>query len=400
MPDNIVEYQVAITKSGTGATDAANDLERLRTAAGTTTGGLKDLRESAMLTHESSRVLAETAMLAGGNLGEFGKSALIASEGMRAARTAAMLFGTSIETMLPVVGAIAAVVAAGALGWSAWENEQKKAIASQNELTSSMREMPELLKRINDATKDGALTPAQSQAMLQQLGAAKGNPDVSKLSLAAPQNYSGNAQLPQGFHISTGPMGIPDAIDIAKANEELAKTGELLRVIDDKGKISYVDNPAKQALAAQNDLITKMNSERLTGFAKERQTAEDTYNAEIEKLKQIAGLENYIKDPADRKTAQDANASAQTQAAGVRDNSVGNINAKEQADSEKQIREADARDAAEQIKALESSITLFQAQQGAVRTSTVQAEYQKRIALADSLYFSGTIGEQQYTDMV
>jgi len=300
---------------------------------------------------------------------------------------------------LPIMGGIAAVIGVGALAWNVWESSQKQAAESNNQLTASMREMPDLLKRISDAAKAGALSPEQQQAMLVQLGAVKGTFSAPSFNSPQQQNFGSNAQLPQGYHISTGQFGIPDAIDIQKVNDELVQTGDLLKTITD-GKTSYVENPAIQAVQAQKDLVEKMNVERLDGFDKERQSAEETYQKEIQRLQQIAQLENFIKDPTQRASALTGNAAAQTEAGQVRDNTISGIDDKEQAKADADARAAAAKDASEQIKATETSLTLFEAQQGAVRTDTVEAAYQTRVALAQKLLDIGEIDEEQYSQMV
>lgn len=121
MADNIVEYQIAVTKSGTGAAEAASELGQLRTASGTTSASLKELRETSMLTREGTRILAEGAMFCGGSLGEFSKAGLMASESMRALRTAAMLSGVGFAELLIPLAALTTWVTPGVEGWKAYK---------------------------------------------------------------------------------------------------------------------------------------------------------------------------------------------------------------------------------------------------------------------------------------
>ena len=92
LENTVAKYTVQIVQDGTTA-PAVAEFNNLRTAAqgaaqgtSTATAGLRELRETSMLTRESTRVLAESSILLGGNLGEVARGALAASEAMRILR--------------------------------------------------------------------------------------------------------------------------------------------------------------------------------------------------------------------------------------------------------------------------------------------------------------------------
>jgi hypothetical protein len=168
MADNIVEYQVAITKTGDGAAAATADFNAIRTAAaGMTTGtsaasgGLRELRETSMLAREGMGAL-NTAILVGGGTAfpELTRNVLIAREGLLLTRTAAMLFGASIGEVAGVglAGAIP-IIATAVAGWQAYKAGVQEA-TSENELFSQTQTLiGRNFSALNDALAKGIISP-------------------------------------------------------------------------------------------------------------------------------------------------------------------------------------------------------------------------------------------------
>jgi hypothetical protein len=320
--DNIAEYQIEISKTGTGAAAAVTDFKAVDAAAAQVNNTLK----TGTAAHGAHGEAVNRNRMAYMELGHVARSTadslalginpmrILAMEGARVVQAFTSM-GIGMGTLVTVGAGVAAVVGGLALVWRSVTIDQQKALEAQKQMVESLRGMPDLLKQISEAGKAGILSGDQQQKLLEMVGAARSqNPGVFKATLGQSQNYSFNAQLPAGYHLSTSQMGIPDAVDIQKVNDELVKTGQLLEVIDEKGKKTYVQNPAIEAVVAQKDLIQRMSLERLDGYAKERAEAKQTYDQEIEKLKQIAELESYIADPQKRAAALKENAGAQASA--------------------------------------------------------------------------------------
>ena len=187
-----------------------------------TTGkeSLKQLREGALLTREGFHSLESTVLLLGGTRFPMLAEGIIGiRSAMMGARTASMITGVSLATIIPIIGGIAAAVGAGALAWGAIKSEQDRARESANQLAEAYKQMPELIGRINDAHRAGVISAADQQRMLTTLGVARPssqNAFNAAVMLPGQQSGAGNAQPP--LRLSTSQMGIPDHNDIRLTN--------------------------------------------------------------------------------------------------------------------------------------------------------------------------------------
>ena len=262
----------------------------------------RQVREGAMLAHEGMRSLEGTLLLVGGTrFPEFTVGAMVAIQAVKGLRTASMLTGVAMSTMLPILGGLAAAVGAGALVWGAMKSEQDRARESADELAESYKQMPELINRINDAHQAGALSAADQQRMLTSLGVIKpGQSALSAMPLtmaAGTQQGQPNAQAP--LRMSTSQLGIPDHNDIRLTNEELVKLGVLLKQVDDKGAVTYTLNPQIAALQKIAELRQRITVETLTGYDKERAAVGQKYEAEMSELNKQFEIAGNKQDPAE-----------------------------------------------------------------------------------------------------
>jgi hypothetical protein len=385
---------------------AGSGLQQLASRGAASASALRQVRETALLTHEGLRGFEGTLFLIGGTrFPELTVGAMTAVQGLRALRTTAMLTGASMSTMLPVLGGIAAVVGAGALIWGTFRAAEERTIAENNKLTESFKEMPEVIRRINDAAKGGVLSADEQNRLLQNIGAVKAalsSEDFKKSltsGLMAPQP-SVNAQFTG--RISTSQMGIPDATDIRHTNEELAKMGILLKTIDPKDpkKVTYSINPQIEAMDKIAELQKKLTLEVLIGFDKERAAAKQKYDDELQSLNEYIEMAGNKLDPKKAGELRDDLASGyQTQLDAIAKKQSDEA-VRQQAESTAKIKEQFAKDTAAQEKELEQQITLSQAGESAERNKNFEHEYQQRVFLAQQFLYSGEIDEKQYTDLV
>jgi hypothetical protein len=378
---------------------AGSGLKSLVPAGAAGASALKQTREAALLTHEGFRTLSSTAYLLGGTrFPELGMGVMGVTQGLRALRTTSLLTGASMSTMLPVLGGIAAVVGAGALLWGAFRSEEERTIAENNKLTESFKAMPEIIKQINAAAKSGVLSPEDQSRLLQNIGVVRGVADFAKL-YTAPQNPTVNAQ--QTDHISTSFLGIPDATDIKRTNEELVKMGILLKEVNPKDQtVTYSVNPQIEAMDKIAELQKKLTVEALIGFDKERAAAKLKYDDELQALNEYIEIASSKLDAQKGGALRGELASAyQTQLDAIAKKQSDEA-ARQQAEGAAKIKETFAKDVADQEKELERQITLSQAGESEERNKNFEREYQQRIFLAQQFLYSGELDEKEYTDLV
>lgn len=303
--------------------------------------------------------------------------------------------GVQIGTLVPILGALGAAAAGGIFFFKELHAEEEATRQATNQLTDSFKEMPSVITRINMAARGGILSPEQKQALLDHLGLVKKTIQESVLTLA-PQSLTPqvNAQAP--LHIDLNSLGLPDAVDIRAVNEELAKSGILLKEIDEKGKVTYTVNPQIEALDKLAELERKLTLERLSDIERERIAAKQKYDEEIQQIKQLAEIAGSKADPEKIKSMMQSAADAYQNAIGKIQVSEMQRMAREQSESQAKIKAQDAKDAAGQIEDLEDNITVNQIKNGDDRKKDFDDEYKRRIFLYQQLLYSGEITEQEY----
>ena len=395
------------------------------------------VREGAMLAREGMHSLEGVAMELGGEKMEgLAKGVQLGREAMLAGRTAAMLFGTTMTEILPWIAGAGAAAAVGVTIWHELADREREVVEQTNEIARGFKELPELIKQINAGTVAGILSPQAREDLMRMVGLgssvkAATNIDYSKLVLpplpGAPQV---NAQPPPG-RISTTGLGLPDVMDIRKAQDEMVKLGILIKEIDDKKKTVFFVNPELEALQKLTEMREKNTVAMASGFEKERAEAKQTHDANLQALAdelaqsaqlklQFADKLRSEKDPElqgklraeiaqiDAINAADLKAQINQEYA----QKISAIDQKDQAEKlrrqteaeraaaeeQRKIREAAFRDGAEQIKALEHEITANQDKEGQVRGQFAVAELVQRGALLTKLLLAGKISEAEYGD--
>ena len=109
-------------------------LEQLATRGAEAGAGLAITREGARTLTEPMRGLYYVTMLTGGLFPGFTQGIGLATAGLMGARAASILLGLSLETMLPYIAAIAAVVGAGAIAWDDYKSSEREAIKASNDM--------------------------------------------------------------------------------------------------------------------------------------------------------------------------------------------------------------------------------------------------------------------------
>ncbi len=142
-----------VNQSGTGLNEVAK-------AATKTSSAMMEFSHGTRAGYEGTRALSSAVFLLGGThfpqltMGIFGSM-----EALRAMRSTALLTGASLATIIPITGAIAAAVGAGALIWHEFSSAEAEAAKATKDLEEALGKLPELLEQINTLRKAGVLGP-------------------------------------------------------------------------------------------------------------------------------------------------------------------------------------------------------------------------------------------------
>jgi len=351
LEDTVAKYTVQIVQEGSTAT-AVNEFNNLRSAAqaaagGTTTltSGMSEMRSGSVLLQSSLREVSGAAILLGGtHFPQLGAAAMEVRASFTLMRSAVLLTGASMEVMIPIIGAIAVVVGSGIGIWSQYSSELAEAKNKAVELAEGLEKLPEILHKISEAQHAGQLSDSDAEKYRKMLSGE------TPLYTNDPRLTWGNARSATKQHqtlledLQSGQQPVtqnPDdriigGYQLPPDERNAYVSGLMQRGGNEDAKGNQVQI---QAINAQKDLIEKMNVERLDGYAKERQEALDTYDKELEKLRQIAVIENTIADPKLRATALAGNTDARTEAGDATTQKLTEIDAKQNADLQKAYNE-------------------------------------------------------------
>lgn len=298
--------------------------------------------------------------------------------------------GMAISRLVPILAAGGLAVGAFSLAMHFAKGDEEEVIQKTNELNEVLKKIPETLSLINSAMQNGIIPTNAGADLIQKL----------QLGINALPNIN-------------NPYGSPEPlIDFKKSsqqvNEELVKMGVLLENVNEKTKEkTFSINPQYEALLQVQKLQKQVQLEGLEGNERARAEAKQRYDEQIELIKRIEQTADTMpfKQTAVQKQLlamlPDLKKSVESGYAGE----LGGIDqkeqermAREQSQSMARIKTEDAKEAADQIKQLEDSITENQLANGDERNKDFQKEYQQRISLYQNLLYSGTISEDEYRD--
>jgi len=251
---------------------------------------LRQVRETAMLTHEGLRGLEGTVFLLGGTrFPELTMGVMTAVQGMKALRTSAMLTGASMATVLPVVGVIAAGVAAGVIVWKQFSSAEEQAAKQAKDLEDALGKIPEQLTRIRDLMKAGALGPGAAGEFSDYITGKKKLYVNSKGDVTPQSTETVEMQMPTG----SGGAGLYGGFqggtssNFVTRNLLEASLGQAQKYVSDilAGKAGMNDPRATEALRSLEEMEKKFHIESLEGLEKEKAEIQDKYQKQRDEIK-------------------------------------------------------------------------------------------------------------------
>lgn len=238
-------------------------------------------------------------------------------EGIRAV----LASGAKLGTVLPIVGALGAAATVAGVAWYAYSQSIEEAKNKSLELAEALQKLPQILNDIADAQKAGVIsstTAGKYQSYLDKstplyIPNQTGNLFGGKSFMGQFSDVKAHKDLLAS--IEAGNIQVTDSPfttvrnsrqTYASPNTQLKEQDLIQAGIDQLGKKSGVlgadnkQNPTIEAIKEIQDLTKSANEDALTGFAKQKQVADETYQDQIAKLKII---ENAIRSGVANKTA-------------------------------------------------------------------------------------------------
>jgi len=266
---------------------AGSGLATLPPAASHAAGPLKELRETAMATHEGFRTLETSALLLGGErFPQLAMGVMGAAEGMKAMRSVAMLTGLTLAELAPPLVLIAAGVAAGAYVWDEYANAQAKADNETRKMVESLDKVAPLLEKINKLAKAGLLSPEAAQQMSNEATQRKSNP----LYIGPDENVTTQA---------TGEYEVPEYANTTFARVQSGshtETRQNRKATQDEitkyelAKIDEISEKQADALAKFKEETQQAHDETMSGLEKEKAAIADKYEKQRQAILETAAL--------------------------------------------------------------------------------------------------------------
>jgi hypothetical protein len=319
---------------------AGSGLKTMSETAATTAAGLRQMRESAMLLHESFIPLETGIYLLGGQRFPQLASAVL---GVRAAvmglRTVMKLTEMSFQELFLPLLAVSSAVAAGFALWDTYGGSLETTEQKAKKLSDTLAKLPKLLEDIADLNKRGIVSDTE-QAKYQSFIAGK-----TPLYYSETETYTD-----------------------AEGKTRPSLTEQSTRYIRSTGRGFTGYRPLKQA-----------NLSDVTSFVDYLQDQERLGNAQQIAAQDVANQQAKSAKPEEKMDEQAV---------------------RRQVEQERQIREDGLKQFESDNKQLELEITNQALTSGKDRQELWQQEYQRRIVLAQQAVFSGQIDEKTYKTAV
>jgi hypothetical protein len=326
-----------------------------------------------------------------------------------------------IMSFLPILGGVGVALAAGAVLWHYYGEALVDPTKRARELADSLDKVPDLLKKIQIAQRAGDITGGMAQKFQDMLTGATKLYNVTTHSDA----YGGHA----GTFQPSGTMfgeSVPDlSTDPYQRNRAGQITGQRQEA-NETDVTSYVQYQMKHAGATDANEKTKMASQAAVELQEEelrlQRDSEIAAQKTIDRLKdrnalELRGLEilkqemqaggkwNPEEEAKYQAAVKNSQASLQQSLAEEQARVDKEAEAEQtrrvqqQAESATKIRETEAKNAKDDLQAVEDRITADQDAAGNQRGQLIQQEYQLRIDAAQRAFFSGEIDEEEYTHL-
>ena len=397
--------------------EAAADLQRFVLNAGNSlhllaghnkeaTETFHEVREGAMLAREGMHTLEESVVTLGGDKMEgLVRGMLIGREAMMASRTAAMLFGKTMEEILPWVAGVGAVIGLGFMAWNEFAMGEAKAAEEAKKLAEVLKAMPALVKAIQDAKKTGLLPESEANELLGYLtGDKKLYQTVEGQTTASPTDPRGSEAY------GSGSIFLED--DDTPIKLEPSTPEQILAYVKKRAEgTALVGGEDDLRVAAYDKLLDdeqKLQDLKASGYEKEKQAIHDKYEAQRNAIDSdiiLSGQKLSTDDWGDAQVllaestyaekAELAEVDTKRQAEEQKKQTEA---ARRAAEEQARLREAAYKDGAAQLKTLEHEITANQDKEGQIRGQFAVAEFAQRGLLLTKLLVEGKISEAEYGD--
>jgi hypothetical protein len=377
---------------------ASSGLQSLTPAAAGVNAGLSELRHGSMVLHEGFRTLSTSVLLLGGTqFPQLSMGIMGVTQGMRGLRSVALLTGAGLSSMLlPILG-IGAAIGGGFLLWEEFGNHMKSAEDKAKILSATLEKLPAILQQIAAAQSGGLIGSAQAAKWQGMLSGA-----IPLYSYPAPGNAvdkEGNAG--PGLNVSEqasfhNPRATRGSGTVYGTPSSLA---EIKAYVAQLMLLAGLDKTRSDAAQRLKELHDQDAADSLAGVQKEIALENDRYVKELAEIKTLHATETAaggVDNSGAAQSALDRHNATLAQIGKKQQEEA----ARQQAESESKIRELFAQQTAEELKRLETQISINELQEGDRRGQNYATEFKQRVMLAQQLLFSGEITEQQYTDLV
>ena len=336
---------------------------------------------------------------------------VLALEAPRIVQANAMLSTEMRATLLrflPALGLVGVAVGAGVVAWKYYGEALVDPTKRARELADALDKIPDILEKINVATRAGSINEAAAEKYRKL---ASGETPLYNVN-TIPDAYGGHAstvrngalglfgeefpQLTTDPNIRNSRTGaivgrrdLANKADVQKYVEQLLRTNQVTDA-NDKTK------PGDAADVELNQEELKIHRDAEIGTQRQIDRIKDRYAVELRLMaekRQVEIADGTWTDAKQKKYDETVKESAQAEK-----NSIDELLAREEHVKNEKV--DFAKDAADQIRALEDSITDKQEQAGAQRGQFAAEEYKQRVFLAEQLFYSGEIEEDEYTHLI
>ncbi|MGH8022437.1 MAG: hypothetical protein ACRED1_02565 [Limisphaerales bacterium] len=193
--------------------------------------------------------------------------------------------GIAIGTLVPIIGGIAAAVAAGAFAWHEWNEGEREAVKNAKDLADAWKALPGLLTQINEMQEAGLLTAKQA-AHYADIAAGR-------QKMYWDQNHQATASPTRADRIGddyvVGPNGIPilqRAETKTMQNTPMTRAEQGQYALQQASGGGTITKEFLDAVKQAKQEIEKANEEALSGLAKQKALIRDKYQTERDEMAQ------------------------------------------------------------------------------------------------------------------
>jgi hypothetical protein len=247
--------------------------------------GAAGFRESVRSVKEPLDAMNVGLILFGDKIPGVGEALVGLQAGVMGVHAITRVFAIELATLVPYIGLVVAGLAGGMYAWHEWNDAEDESIKKAKDLGDAWKQLPEIIKDIEDQQKAGLLGPGSANDFLSiALGRTKLYVDAAgKITREAFSRVPVFQPLAGAIGGPATPGATGEMANVPNREATPTEYGKWLQ--DQMSAGGQVSKEYLESVVQLKEEIKKANEESLAGLEKQKAEIHDRYEKEREEIK-------------------------------------------------------------------------------------------------------------------